>query len=170
MLPTPANARVAASQAAPDVNVQLLVVDNGSDDGTRAELDRLADLIDEHAAELAAIESFDNGKPIAFSSTVDLPLSAMWVRYMAGWPTKLTGRSIAPALQRAAKAWGRKFRRDRRGLRAAHDFDPLSPFYAGNPAQPDDWLAAIGRAQAGGDGVATRAAISRNDMPGRVGG
>jgi 3-hydroxyacyl-CoA dehydrogenase/enoyl-CoA hydratase/3-hydroxybutyryl-CoA epimerase len=28
---------------------------------------------------------------------------------------------IAPALQRAAKAWGRKFRRDRRGLRAALD-------------------------------------------------
>ena len=30
----------------------------------------------------------------------------------------------------------------------AHDFDPLGPFYAGNPARPDDWLAAIGRAQA----------------------
>lgn len=62
-------------------------------------LHRLANLIDEHAAELAAIESLDNGKPIAFSSTVDVPLSAMWVRYMAGWPTKMTGRSIAPALQ-----------------------------------------------------------------------
>jgi len=62
-------------------------------------LHRLADLIDQNAAELAAIESLDNGKPIAFSSTVDVPLSAMWVRYMAGWPTKLTGRSIAPALQ-----------------------------------------------------------------------
>jgi len=62
-------------------------------------LHRLADLIDENAGELAAIESLDNGKPIAFSSTVDLPLSAMWVRYMAGWPTKLTGRCIAPALQ-----------------------------------------------------------------------
>lgn len=62
-------------------------------------LHRLANLIDEHAGELAAIESLDNGKPIAFSSTVDVPLSAMWVRYMAGWPTKLTGRSIAPALQ-----------------------------------------------------------------------
>lgn len=62
-------------------------------------LHRLADLIDAHAGELAAIESLDNGKPIAFSSTVDLPLGANWVRYMAGWPTKLGGRCIAPALQ-----------------------------------------------------------------------
>ncbi|MEK8025892.1 aldehyde dehydrogenase family protein [Pseudaquabacterium rugosum] len=64
-------------------------------------LHRLADLIDAHAAELAAIEALDNGKPIAFASTVDLPLAAMWVRYMAGWPSKLHGRCIAPALQPA---------------------------------------------------------------------
>lgn len=64
-------------------------------------LHRLADLIDSHAGELAAIESLDNGKPIAFASSIDLPMAAMWVRYMAGWPTKLSGRSIAPALQPA---------------------------------------------------------------------
>lgn len=64
-------------------------------------LHRLADLIEENGAVLAAIESLDNGKPIAFSSTVDIPMSVMWVRYMAGWPTKLMGRSIAPALQPA---------------------------------------------------------------------
>lgn len=67
--------------------------------GREALLHRLAALVEAHAAELAAIESLDNGKPIAFSSTVDVPLSAMWLRYMAGWPSKLTGRSIAPALQ-----------------------------------------------------------------------
>lgn len=62
-------------------------------------LNRLANLMDEHAGELAAIESLDNGKPIAFSSTLDVPLSAMWFRYFAGWPTKLSGRSLTPALQ-----------------------------------------------------------------------
>ncbi|MBN3788565.1 aldehyde dehydrogenase family protein [Burkholderia sp. Ac-20353] len=62
---------------------------------------RLAELIETNAAELAAIEALDNGKPIAFASTVDVPLAAMWLRYMAGWPSKLGGKSVAPALQPA---------------------------------------------------------------------
>ncbi|MBL8997478.1 MAG: aldehyde dehydrogenase family protein, partial [Gemmatimonadetes bacterium] len=61
----------------------------------------LARMVQKHSRLFAVVESLDNGKPIAFSSTVDVPLSAMWVRYMAGWPTKLPGRSIAPALQPA---------------------------------------------------------------------
>lgn len=61
-------------------------------------LHRLAALIDEHAVALASIESLDNGKPIAFSSTLDVPLSAQWFRYFAGWPSKLAGRQLAPAL------------------------------------------------------------------------
>ncbi|WP_084170235.1 aldehyde dehydrogenase family protein [Paraburkholderia ferrariae] len=62
---------------------------------------RLAELVEANAAELAAIETLDNGKPIAIASTVDVPLTAMWLRYMAGWPSKLGGKSIAPALQPA---------------------------------------------------------------------
>jgi len=62
-------------------------------------LHRLADLMEQHAGELAAIEALDNGKPITFASTVDVPMSAMWVRYMAGWPSKLGGSCIEPALQ-----------------------------------------------------------------------
>ncbi len=64
-------------------------------------LHKLADLIEAHAGELAAIEALDNSKPIAYASTVDVPMSAMWVRYMAGWPSKLGGRCVAPALQAA---------------------------------------------------------------------
>lgn len=64
-------------------------------------LHRLADLMESHAAELAALEAQDNGKPISFASTVDVPLSAQWMHYMAGWPSKLAGSSIAPALQPA---------------------------------------------------------------------
>lgn len=62
-------------------------------------LHRLADLIETHAQELAMIESLDNGKPIAFSSTLDVPLSAMWFHYFGGWPSKLSGQSLSPALQ-----------------------------------------------------------------------
>jgi phenylacetaldehyde dehydrogenase len=64
-------------------------------------LHRLADLIEQNAAELAAIEALDNGKPISYAAAVDVPMSAMWVRYMAGWPSKLGGSSISPALQPA---------------------------------------------------------------------
>lgn len=62
-------------------------------------LHRLADLIEANAQDLALIESLDNGKPIAFSSTVDVPTCVSWFRYMAGWPSKLSGKSLNPALQ-----------------------------------------------------------------------
>ncbi|MDD3764898.1 MAG: aldehyde dehydrogenase family protein [Nevskiales bacterium] len=61
-------------------------------------LHRLATLIEEHASELAAIESLDNGKPLAFSSTLDVPVCVQWLRYFAGWPSKLSGRQLAPAM------------------------------------------------------------------------
>lgn len=60
---------------------------------------RLASLIEQNTQEMAAIESLDNGKPIAFSSTLDVPLSAIWLHYFAGWPSKLAGRQLAPAIQ-----------------------------------------------------------------------
>ena len=34
---------------------------------------KLADLIEEHTDELAAIESIDNGKPIKYAKFVDVP-------------------------------------------------------------------------------------------------
>ncbi|MES2262633.1 MAG: aldehyde dehydrogenase family protein [Pseudomonadota bacterium] len=64
-------------------------------------LHRLAELIEANSAELAAIESLDNGKPLAIAGSVDVPLAAMWLRYMAGWPSKLGGKALAPALQPA---------------------------------------------------------------------
>ena len=45
---------------------------------------RAADLIDEHAAELAEIETRDNGKPIRETTLVDVPLSSDHFRYFAG--------------------------------------------------------------------------------------
>lgn len=45
---------------------------------------KIADKIDERAAELAAVESQDNGKPIRETTAVDVPLSSDHFRYFAG--------------------------------------------------------------------------------------
>ena len=55
---------------------------------------KLADLIDQHADELAQLETLDNGKPIAESRWVDVPYTAEVFRYYAGWVTKLEGETI----------------------------------------------------------------------------
>jgi aldehyde dehydrogenase (NAD+) len=57
-------------------------------------LSRLADLIEMNAAELAALETLDNGKPIRDSSAADIPLVIDCLRYYAGWADKLTGDTI----------------------------------------------------------------------------
>ncbi len=55
-----------------------------------AVLHRLADLVDEHAEELSALEARDNGKAIV-EARGDVGGAAAVLRYYAGWPTKLHG-------------------------------------------------------------------------------
>jgi aldehyde dehydrogenase (NAD+) len=55
---------------------------------------RLADLIERHIDELAALETLDNGKPITDSRDADLPLTIDCYRYYAGWADKLEGKTI----------------------------------------------------------------------------
>lgn len=55
---------------------------------------RFADLIERDAAMLATIESIDNGKPIVAARDIDLPEAVRFARYMAGWCTKIDGRSV----------------------------------------------------------------------------
>jgi phenylacetaldehyde dehydrogenase len=55
---------------------------------------KLADLIDQHAEELALLETLDNGKPLTISRAVDIPASAEMFRYMSGWATKIEGTTI----------------------------------------------------------------------------
>ena len=55
---------------------------------------KLADLIDEHREELAELETLDNGKPLLFSKIVDVPTCAANFRYMAGFATKIEGKTI----------------------------------------------------------------------------
>jgi aldehyde dehydrogenase (NAD+) len=65
---------------------------NASDRGRL--LHKLADKIEEHKEELAALESLDNGKPLRDSLAADLPLTVKCYRYYAGWADKIQGKTI----------------------------------------------------------------------------
>ncbi|MEV7866650.1 aldehyde dehydrogenase family protein [Streptomyces sp. NPDC088124] len=56
-------------------------------------LNRVAELIEEHAEELAVLETRDNGKPIE-RSRADTAMSAKTFRHFAGAPTRLTGTVV----------------------------------------------------------------------------
>src|SRR5579871_6070404 len=57
-------------------------------------MNRLADLIEKHADELAQLEALDNGKPYSVAKAADLPLTVACYRYYAGWADKLQGKTI----------------------------------------------------------------------------
>ncbi|HEY6273882.1 MAG TPA: aldehyde dehydrogenase family protein, partial [Terriglobales bacterium] len=57
-------------------------------------LNKLADLIEKNADELARLESLDNGKPYSVALAADLPLTIACYRYYAGWADKVQGRTI----------------------------------------------------------------------------
>lgn len=68
---------------------------------------RLADLLEAHADELAEIEALDQGKPKKMAALVDLPLSIEYLRYFAGWATKIEGETI-PVSQPNTMVYTRK--------------------------------------------------------------
>jgi aldehyde dehydrogenase (NAD+) len=57
-------------------------------------INRLADLIEKNADELATLESLDNGKPKHVAAAADLPLVIACYRYYAGWADKIQGKTI----------------------------------------------------------------------------
>jgi aldehyde dehydrogenase (NAD+) len=57
-------------------------------------MNRLADLIERHTDELAALESLDNGKPVGVAKAVDVPATVGCYRYFAGWADKIQGKTI----------------------------------------------------------------------------
>jgi phenylacetaldehyde dehydrogenase len=59
---------------------------------------KLADLLEAHAAEFAEIETIDNGKPLVISQRVDVPSAVDFLRYCAGWATKVEGTTVEPSL------------------------------------------------------------------------
>lgn len=55
---------------------------------------KLADLVEKHTDELAALESLDNGKPVSYAKNADLALVVRTLRYYAGWADKIHGKTI----------------------------------------------------------------------------
>ena len=53
---------------------------------------RLAELMKQHADEIAALESLDAGKPISGVLRQDLPAAIDTLTYYAGWADKITAR------------------------------------------------------------------------------
>jgi acyl-CoA reductase-like NAD-dependent aldehyde dehydrogenase len=65
------------------------------DGGARAKLLwKLADLVERDAAEIARLETMNQGKPIFESLKIEVPFVASLFRYYAGWADKIEGETI----------------------------------------------------------------------------
>ena len=60
---------------------------------------KLADLMEENAQELAELEALDVGKVLMFARMIDVDSTIEYLRYMAGWATKIDGRTLEVSLQ-----------------------------------------------------------------------
>jgi phenylacetaldehyde dehydrogenase len=65
---------------------------------------RLADLLEEHATEFSEIESVNSGRILSATRAIDVDLSVSYLRYMAGWATKIQGQTIEPSIPYAPNA------------------------------------------------------------------
>ncbi|KAJ4959788.1 hypothetical protein NE237_019698 [Protea cynaroides] len=55
---------------------------------------RAADLIEKHNDEIAALETWDNGKPYEQSVKGEIPMLARFMRYYGGWADKIHGLTV----------------------------------------------------------------------------
>jgi phenylacetaldehyde dehydrogenase len=55
---------------------------------------RLADLLERHAEELSELESVNSGRTLTNTRLIDVNLSVDYLRYMAGWATKIHGKTF----------------------------------------------------------------------------
>ncbi len=55
---------------------------------------KLAQLIEDNADELAQLEALDNGKSVMMARYGDIAIAVNFLRYMAGWATKIEGSTI----------------------------------------------------------------------------
>lgn len=55
---------------------------------------KLADLIEQNGEELAQLETLNQGKSILLSRLIEVQSSAEYIRYMAGWSTKIQGATL----------------------------------------------------------------------------
>jgi len=97
-------ARVAEGDAA-DVDRAVIAARKAFDEGPWPKMTayersrillRFADLIEKHNDEIAALETWDNGKPYEQAAQIEVPMLARLMRYYAGWTDKIHGL-IVPA-------------------------------------------------------------------------
>ena len=55
---------------------------------------KLADLVEANADEIARLETMNQGKLLPWSHAIEVGGSAQWLRYMAGWATKIEGATF----------------------------------------------------------------------------
>lgn len=59
---------------------------------------RLADLLEANATEVSEIESVNSGRTLMSTKAFDVDLSVDYLRYMAGWATKIHGQTLNPSV------------------------------------------------------------------------
>lgn len=55
---------------------------------------RFADLLEKHTDEIAALETWDNGKPYEQAAKIEIPMTVRIFRYYAGWADKIHGLTV----------------------------------------------------------------------------
>jgi len=59
---------------------------------------KIADLLEANATEIAEIESVNSGRTLMATRLFDVNLSVDYLRYMAGWATKIAGQTMSPSV------------------------------------------------------------------------
>lgn len=59
---------------------------------------RLAELLEANATEFSEIESVNSGRILTATRAFDVDLSVSYLRYMAGWATKIHGQTLEPSV------------------------------------------------------------------------
>lgn len=61
-------------------------------------LNTFADLLETHAEELAQLETLCSGKSINLSRGLEMAQSVVFLRYFAGWASKINGQTMSPSI------------------------------------------------------------------------
>lgn len=62
---------------------------------------RFADLIEQHGEEIAQLETLQSGKLLSLSRMIEVGWAAQFLRYYAGWATKVSGQTLTPSVPSA---------------------------------------------------------------------
>ena len=65
---------------------------------------RFADTVEAHGEELAQLETLNQGKSIHLSRAIEVGASVNYMRYMAGWATKIEGQTLDVSIPMPANA------------------------------------------------------------------